>query len=333
MAVPLRALGITVSAIVVATAGFVTGSAHATNTAGPVLVTATVKPSPADFSDITIADTVFGAKRDTAAQTVPEHVITAHITPDDDKVYGVAELIKIKFSENIPDDGKSQTAHAFVVVGQDKTVPPGEWAFVSDDTMVWRTENFLPAHTTLAVGHMPLTDGFVYENSSGKYKVAEEPVVTVKIGREMLTSVDADSHVATVRIDGDTVRTMGVSTGQPGYETRSGTKVTGEKYDTIRMTSASVNISDFYDLDVPYAVRLTDSGEFMHSAPWNPNIGSANTSRGCTNLTLDDGAWFYREAVEGDPVVTTGTSRQMGTADTNGGAWNYTWEQWKTKTA
>ena len=98
-----------------------------------------------------------------------------------------------------------QTTLSLLSAGQ--TVPPGEWAFVSDDTMVGEPKIF-SRDTTLAVGHMPLTDGFVYENSSGKYKVAEEPVVTVNWA-EMLTSVDADNHVATVRIDGDTVRTMG----------------------------------------------------------------------------------------------------------------------------
>ena len=79
------------------------------------------------------------------------------------------------------------------------------------------------------------------------------------------------------------------------------------------MTSAPVNISDFYDLDVPYAVRLTDSGEFMHLRVVTLTSVQRTLPRACTNLTLDDGAWFYREAIEGDPVVTTGTSRQMGT--------------------
>lgn len=249
-------------------------------------------------------------------------------TSPEDGTYGVAATLKVTFNNEIPEGMRGPIQKGFVVKST-KKLSPGAWVWLTGDSMTYRTKDFLPAHSVITLKG-PGTNKFLMRYNNIVYKMENNPITKLDIARNMTTTVDDASHSATVAIDGTPVRTMGVSMGQPGYETRSGIKATGEKYDLIRMTSQSVNISDPYDLEVPYAVRLTDSGEFIHAAPWaEDRIGVYDGSHGCTNLTLDDGQWFYNESLQYDPVITQGTGRTMETDNGNGGIWNYTWAQWK----
>jgi lipoprotein-anchoring transpeptidase ErfK/SrfK len=84
-----------------------------------------------------------------------------------------------------------------------------------------------------------------------------------------------------------------------------------------------------YDVDVPYALRLTPSGEYLHAAPWNLyNLGIASTSHGCTNMSMEDAIWFYDHAFEGDPVITTGTGVDLDWFEGPGAMWNIDWADW-----
>jgi hypothetical protein len=55
-----------------------------------------------------------------------------------------------------------------------------------------------------------------------------------------------------------------------------------------------------YNELVPYSVRVTLDGEFIHDAFWNTNIGRISTSHGCTNLTKSTSKWFYAFSRIGD---------------------------------
>jgi L,D-transpeptidase catalytic domain len=65
-----------------------------------------------------------------------------------------------------------------------------------------------------------------------------------------------------------------VSTGRPGYDTPNGTYLTIEKGNPTRM------VGDGCDLLVPYAVRFTWSGMYIHAADWSvPPQAYSCTSR------------------------------------------------------
>ena len=56
----------------------------------------------------------------------------------------------------------------------------------------------------------------------------------------------------------------------------------------------------------PQTVRVTNSGEFLHAAPWNvANIGKRSTSNGCTNLLPADAQRLFGYLQIGDPVTYT----------------------------
>ena len=82
-------------------------------------------------------------------------------------------------------------------------------------------------------------------------------------------------------------------------------------------------MADGYDLDnVEYAMRLTNSGEFVHAAPWSVRSqGHANVSHGCTGMSTANAGWFYENSMIGDVIEYTGTTRQM-TLSNGFGDWN-----------
>ena len=95
-----------------------------------------------------------------------------------------------------------------------------------------------------------------------------------------------------------------------------------------RMNSETVGItgSEAYDIDdVQWAMRVTNSGEFIHAAPWSVGSqGYANVSHGCTGMSTDNAAWLYAMTVRGDVVEYTGTDRPM-EPDNGYGDWNIDW--------
>jgi lipoprotein-anchoring transpeptidase ErfK/SrfK len=194
---------------------------------------------------------------------------------------------------------------------------------------VFRPEKFWPGHTDVRISAKPTGSLIPGSASAGNLRWVGTIDRSFKIGRSQVIKVDNASHSARIVRDGKVVRTVGVSLGKAGWETRSGTKVMTEKYRTKTMTGASIGAEEDYTLQVPYAIRLTNSGEFIHAAPWaSDRIGRRNGSHGCTNLRTSDAKWVYDNSLVGDPVVTTGTGRQMEPWNGAGGPWNVSWNNW-----
>lgn len=138
--------------------------------------------------------------------------------------------------------------------------------------------------------------------------------------------------------NGDLLRTIPITTGKAGFTTRSGTKVIMEKFESRRMNSETVGIAssdpEAYDIDdVQFAMRLTDTGEFIHAAPWSVGSqGYANVSHGCTGMSTANAGWLYNITKRGDVVEYTGTDRPM-TLDNGYGDWNTDFATYKSASA
>ena len=92
------------------------------------------------------------------------------------------------------------------------------------------------------------------------------------------------------------------------HETKNGTYYVLERFADIVMDSSTygvpVNSSEGYKLKVQDAVRIDNSGIFVHSAPWSVgDQGKRNVSHGCINLSAANAQWFYDNFGSGDPVV------------------------------
>ncbi len=85
----------------------------------------------------------------------------------------------------------------------------------------------------------------------------------------------------------------------------------------------------FYDLQVPWSVRLTNSGVFVHSASWDGgNIGVRSTSHGCTNLNVGDARRYFAFAQVGDVFTYTHTGGPTMPSWDGNGDWNLPWSMW-----
>jgi lipoprotein-anchoring transpeptidase ErfK/SrfK len=132
------------------------------------------------------------------------------------------------------------------------------------------------------------------------------------VGRSQITKINLASHVAKVYRNGKHVRTIYISGGKPGWQTRSGVKLIMDKLYVTRMTNQMIGAREEYDFRVRYAMRITSSGEFLHAAPWNAGyFGRVNASHGCVGMSTGNAAWLFSRTLIGDPVITTGTRRGM----------------------
>lgn len=164
-----------------------------------------------------------------------------------------------------------------------------------------------------------------------------------------LSMATGDAHIATVNCttermvvtsDGQTVKTFPTSCGAAKTPTYTGVKVVMQKGEqapgksTLRPDGAVEMIgtgSDHYDLIVPWSVRITQSGEYVHAASWNGgNIGRRSTSNGCTNLNTADAEWFYKFAVIGDVVNYSATGGTKMPQWDGFGDWNVSQSLWNT---
>lgn len=85
----------------------------------------------------------------------------------------------------------------------------------------------------------------------------------------------------------------------------------------------------YYNVLVPWSVRITNSGEFFHAASWNTgNIGSRNISHGCTNLDVGDAEWFCRFSQLGDVVQYPNASGPTMPSWDGWGWWNLPRSVW-----
>jgi len=205
--------------------------------------------------------------------------------PTNGAIAGAAKPIYINFQRPIADRQMAQDAVHIT------SVPPvpGRFYWTTDTQLRWRPQDFWPAGTT------------VYIDAAGTKSSFTVP-------EQLVATVDNDTHEMTIVRNGEVEKTFPVSMGKSGYETKNGTYYVLEKFADIVMDSSTygvpVSSAEGYKLKVQDAVRIDNSGIFVHSAPWSTGAqGNSNVSHGCINLSPANAQWFYDNFGSGDPVV------------------------------
>jgi len=257
------------------------------------------------------------------------------VTPRNGAVVGIAYPITAKFT--VPVTNKAAAEHNLHVYVNGRFLP-GAWYWKNSTTALYRLAGFWPGHATIQV-RMTLSGVEVGRTKNVRYvgSATTTRTHTIRTSRALVAKVDGITDRFVVVVDGVKVKTFRTSLGKPGFETRSGIKAVMEKYALRHMTSVAAGITnpnDQYDLQVPWAVRITPTGEFVHGAPWAlARLGRYNGSHGCTNLNVADSHWFFDHAIPGDPVVTTGTPRTMDYWNGTGAPYNMPWATWLARSA
>jgi len=238
----------------------------------------------------------------------------AKIQPDKGSKVGVGMPVFLTFDVPVKDREEFQKHLSVTSTGNQ----PGTWSWVNSKTVHYRPKTYWKAGTKVSVranlNGVRAGNGIYGQNSVS---------TSFTVGDSVITKVNLKSKKAKVYINGKLARTIPISAGKSGWESRSGTKLISQKLRMTRMTNEAIGASEEYDFQVPYAMRVTDSGEFLHAAPWKEGkgqFGVRNTSHGCVGMSTANAKWLFGKLKLGAPVITTGSKREL--EQGNG------WSQW-----
>jgi lipoprotein-anchoring transpeptidase ErfK/SrfK len=219
--------------------------------------------------------------------------------PVNGSMVGVAKPIMINFAVPI---ANRQMAEEAIHISSNPPVP-GRFYWTSDSQVRWRPQDFWPANTVVNIDAAGTKSSF-------------------RVGESLVATIDNETKQMEIVRNGELEKTFPVSLGKPGYDTKNGTYYVLEKFEEIVMDSSTYGVpvddDEGYKLDVNDAVRIDNSGVFVHSAPWSvADQGKRNVSHGCINLSAANAQWFYDNFGSGDPIVIKNST---GMYDQNDGA-------------
>lgn len=243
--------------------------------------------APAPVAPAPQATTMGAAKGQNAAPFTGDPVFAPPaFNPVNGALVGVAKPIIINFQRPIANRPLAEQAIRI------SSSPPvaGAYYWTTDTQVRWRPYKFWPAGTVVNIDASGAKSSF-------------------RVGDSLIATVDDATHQMTVTRNGVVEKTIPVSMGLDGkYDTKNGTYYVLEKFADLVMDSSTygvpVNSPDGYKLKVQWAVRIDNSGGFVHGAPWSvADQGKRNVSHGCINLSPANAKWFYDNFGSGDPIV------------------------------
>ncbi|MDN3295978.1 Ig-like domain-containing protein [Streptomyces ficellus] len=279
------------------------------------------------------------ARHTTFTTAVPEHRFIGYFKPENRSTVGTGMIVSFGFSR--PIENRAAVERAIRVTARPPVEVVGHW--FGKERLDFRPRELWKPGTQVTVD-LRLRD---VEAAPGVYGI-QHKTVGFTVGRSQVSLVDAEKHTMEVRRDGRLLATLPITAGAPKTTTYNGKMVVTELFDVTRMNGATVGFKKKdgkgeYDIkDVPHAMRLTESGTFLHGNYWAPAsaFGSANVSHGCVGLRDVKGGsaaapagWFFDRTLIGD-VVEVVNSRDRKVAPDNGlGGWNMDWRRWKAGSA
>lgn len=263
----------------------------------------------------------------------PKIDATYRVLPDGQTV-GVGMPVMVTFDSPVQTEAmRAEVERRMKITTTPKT--EGSWGWVDSTQLMWRPKEYWKPGTKVQV-NAPLTgvqtgeSKWIRQNKGGTFTISK---------RARVVKVDLANHYMTVRDNGKVVASYPISAGQRtrDWETRSGTKIITEKQDHLVMDAATLGVPEddpnYYRTDVRHALRVTNTGEFFHGAPWSVGSqGRANVSHGCVNMSPRAAAEFFNSTVIGDVAEFVGSGRQMKMGD-GVPVWLLSYDKWKARSA
>jgi lipoprotein-anchoring transpeptidase ErfK/SrfK len=262
----------------------------------------------------------------------PNTLSVLSVTPGTGEKVGIGMPISVTFDRPVGD--RKAVERSLEVKSEHAT--HGAWYWVNDQTVIFRTEKFWKANQKVGfIAHLAgvksAKDTYGTADVARRFQIGDSHIITVNTRTKRLT----------IKRNGKRIKNVGISAGRGGlvrngvdvYKTTSGVHLTMSKHRVERMTSRWMGVTDkkdprFYDEKIPFAVRISNSGEYIHSMAstvWAQ--GRQNVSHGCVNSPPSFAEWFFDWSYLGDPVIVTGSGR--GLDPFNGWSyWELPWKQW-----
>jgi lipoprotein-anchoring transpeptidase ErfK/SrfK len=241
----------------------------------------------------------------------PAQTFTTQILEGQGQTYGVGMPIILYFSQHITN--KAAVERALQVTTSKPVVGSWHWddpCNMAPVCLYFRPRSYWPANTQVSfTGHL---NGV--EAAPGVYGV-HTLTQSFTIGDSLIVVASTATHHMNLYRNGRLFARWPISSGRPGDDTPNGTYLTIDKGNPVIMKGPG------YSLPVPWSVRFTWSGDYLHDAYWSVGQqGFQNVSHGCVNMPPADAQTYYQMEVPGDPVTITGSPRA--------GVWDNGWTQW-----
>ncbi|NDU76779.1 L,D-transpeptidase family protein [Actinomadura sp. DSM 109109] len=286
-----------------------------------------------DNGKSTTATSAFRTTRSTAATRVN------NVVPSQNETVGTGMPVFVQFNKAVPEKAKPAIERAIEISSTTPTEGAWRWLSAGESFNGLPSVVFRPKHpwkprqtVTVKVHYAGLKIG---DNVFGD----RDTVRTFKVGDSHVVNISATTHRAVVKKNGRTVRTWGVSLGSGGdvqgdgvdhLLTTSGVHLTMDHVRLERMRPPGKKKGDpgWYDEKVPWATRISNSGEYIHQNMDDPTcLGRRNCSHGCVRSPSADAQWFFHWSYRGDIVNISGTKRSL--QWTNGwGYWQLPFSKW-----
>ena len=263
----------------------------------------------------------------TVHTTPATRIVHAMLNPGDDSVVGVGMPIAVVLDHPV-ERAADRTALVSRLSVVTSPAVQGAWRWLDSTELHYRGPTFWKAGTTIR-----MTADLRRLHLSGGTWGSGVRRTSYRIGDELISTVDVTKHLMTVRRNGVVLRVAKVSTGRDKYPTKGGVHIVLEKANPQIMDSETVGIPrkspDGYYEKVPFSVRISNGGAFVHSADWSVrDQGVRNVSHGCVNMSPSDAAWFYGLAKRGDVVTVIHSAVAPVLWDAGMADWNIPFDQW-----
>ncbi|MEV7178685.1 Ig-like domain-containing protein [Kitasatospora sp. NPDC093679] len=273
---------------------------------------------------VTTAESTFGT-------LTPARTTGAYSNVDDGQTYGVGMIVSLRFRKAV--QNRAEVERAVVFETSDGTAVKPHW--FGDDRVDFRPAEYWKPGTRVTVKYRLKSA----ELAPGVYggKDGEEHFT---VGRSRVSTADVDTHRMTVVENGRTVDTVKFTAGKAGFDSFNGTMVIEEMARRTRMSSngvSGIKAGDEYDLDdVPHAMRLTDTGTYVHGNSWAiGSMGRSNASHGCIGIADTrygsdgtDAGRFYDASMIGDVVTVVNSDGPRVSGENGLSGWNVPWTAW-----
>ena len=230
----------------------------------------------------------------------------------------------MRFSHSVSDKDAAEKALSVT------TTPPqpGAWHWISASQIDYRPRDYWKPGTKVdLVSHtfgVDLGDG-AYGGSNINHSMS--------VHDGWVAKADGATKQMQIFDNGSLVKTMNISLGSEKFPTHTGTHVISDKEPSVVMDSATYGVKPgqpgYYKETVLLDERISNDGEFVHSAPWSVGQqGEDNVSHGCVNLAPADAKWFFDHFGIGDVVEVTNSGGPPLPIYDTWGDWELPWSQW-----